>query len=158
MSADEQGQRGARGPPGKLVARTAELDVVVVLGRVDGLDGAANVEVLDGVVEVRDSGVRLVVGTEDLLGLVGLVGLVDRRDCVVMRSDATFGGESASWGRTGEDGERSLVTRVAEGDARALGKLERVDLLLRDVEGDGHGEEGAVGEAESLDDAADPAV
>lgn len=55
---------------------------------------------------------------------------------------------------TGQDGERRLVTGVPEGDAGALGELERVDLSLRDVERDRHREERAVLEAERLDTAA----
>lgn len=47
---------------------------------VDGLDRAADVKVLDRRVQVGDGGVGLVVGAKDLLGLVGLVRLVDRRD------------------------------------------------------------------------------
>lgn len=45
--------------------------------RVDSLNGTADVEVLDGRVEVGDGRVGLVVGTKDLLGFVRLVRLVD---------------------------------------------------------------------------------
>ncbi len=53
---------------------------------------------------------------------------------------------------TREDGEAGLVTRVAEGDADALFQAERINVLLGDVEGDGHGEEEARLEAESVPD------
>lgn len=55
--------------------------------------------------------------------------------------------------RTGEDGERRLVAGITESDAGALGELEGVDLLLRDVESDRHREKRTVGEAERLDTA-----
>lgn len=54
---------------------------------------------------------------------------------------------------TGEDGEGSLVAGVAKGDASAGGELEGVHLLLRDVEGDGHGEESTIGETKGRHDA-----
>jgi len=44
---------------------------------VDSLNGTSNVEFLDRVVEVVNSGVSQIVGTEDLLGFLVLVGLVD---------------------------------------------------------------------------------
>lgn len=55
---------------------------------------------------------------------------------------------------TSEDGKGVLVTGVAEGDASSGSNLEVVNLLLGDVEGDGHGEEGAIGETEGGEDAA----
>lgn len=136
--------------------RTTELDVVVVLRSVDSLDVTADVERLDGVVEVVNGGVSRVVGAEDLLGLVRLVGLVDGGDCMKRElSERQKGrGPSGRKRRTGEDGEGRLVAGVAEGDAGTVGELECVDLLLADIEGDGHGEKGAVSETEGLDNAA----
>ena len=57
---------------------TSELDVIVMFRLVDSLNGSSNVEFLDRVVEVVNSGVSQIVGTEDLLGFLVLVGLVDR--------------------------------------------------------------------------------
>jgi hypothetical protein len=51
-----------------------------VLGLVDSLNGSSNVELLDRVVEVVDGRVSQIVGTENLLRLLDLVGLVDGRD------------------------------------------------------------------------------
>lgn len=56
---------------------TSELDVIVMFRLVDSLNGTSNVEFLDRVVEVVNSGVSQIVGTEDLLGFLVLVGLVD---------------------------------------------------------------------------------
>ena len=61
---------------------TAKRNVVKVLGDGDGLDGSTDVELLRRVVQVVDGGVRAVVGSEDVDGLGGLVGLVDIRDWV----------------------------------------------------------------------------
>lgn len=55
--------------------------------------------------------------------------------------------------RTGDDGEGRLVARVAKGHANTSSELEGVNLLLGDIEGDGDGEEGTIGETEVLDDA-----
>lgn len=51
-----------------------------MLRRLDGLEGATDVELLGGVVKVSDGRVGEVVGAEDLLSLFGLVGLVDVGD------------------------------------------------------------------------------
>lgn len=42
---------------------------------------------------------------------------------------------------TGKDGKSGLITRVSEGDLGTWGKGEGVNVLLRHVEGDGHGKE-----------------
>jgi hypothetical protein len=57
---------------------TSELDVIVVLRLVDSLNGSTDVELLDRVVEVVNGRVSQIVGTEDLLGFLDLVRLVDR--------------------------------------------------------------------------------
>lgn len=60
---------------------------------------------------------------------------------------------------TGEDSEGGLVSGVSESDLDAGSKAEGVNVALRDVEGDGHGEEGALslavdlGESEGVTDA-----
>lgn len=45
---------------------------------------------------------------------------------------------------TGDDGKRGLVSGVSEGDLDAGGKAEGVNVVLRDIEGDRHGKEGAL--------------
>jgi hypothetical protein len=112
-------------------------DVVVVRGSLDGLDLTTDVELAGLVVEVRDSGVGNVVGAKDLLGLELLVGAVD----VI----------------NGEDGKSSVVTEVTESNADTGLEAKALNVLGRDVEGDGHGEESALGlaglllEAEGVD-------
>lgn len=54
----------------------------------------------------------------------------------------------------GEDGKVAVVSEVAEGDARTGLDGEGVDLLLGDIESDGHGKESAIGETVVLDDSA----
>ena len=60
---------------------TAEGDIVEVRRRLDSLDLAANIVVLDLVAEVRNSGVGRVVSTEYLDSLLDLVRAVDIIDC-----------------------------------------------------------------------------
>jgi hypothetical protein len=114
---------------------TAKGDVVVVGGSLNCLDLATNVELLDVVTEVGDSRVGGVIGTHDLFGFERLVKLVHVTD--------------------GQDGKGSLVTGVTEGDASTGSQTKVVDVFLGDVEGDGHGENEAIGEAEGVTDAAE---
>lgn len=102
---DHRGTKWGRG------TRTAELNVIVVLGSVDGLDVSADVEVLDRVVEVVDGRVRAVIGAKDLLGLVRLVRLVDRRNCA-----ASHWSVRAPVLLNANKGRSSLV-RMASGDS-----------------------------------------
>lgn len=60
--------------------RTSEGDIVKVLGGLDGLDVSTNVKLLHAVVEVGSGRVGNVICAKDLLGLEGLVGLVDVGD------------------------------------------------------------------------------
>lgn len=119
---------------------------------VNGLELAANVEVLSSVVQVLDGRVsNVTVLVEDKAGLLlparyqrtfpcargcrgSLVGLVDILD--------------------GHDGEVAVVTEVAEDNASTGLHTDLVNGLLRDIEGDGHGEDIAVGKTLSLNDAA----
>lgn len=55
---------------GIVVFLTSEVEEVVVLKTVDGLELATNVELLGGVEEVLDTGVSVIIAAEDLLGLV----------------------------------------------------------------------------------------
>ncbi|KAI3482287.1 hypothetical protein L1887_55048 [Cichorium endivia] len=110
----------------QLGGSVSELGVVVVGRLGDRLDLAADVELLDALVQVGDGGMREIVRAKDGLGLAHLVDGVDVGD--------------------GDGGDGVVVARVAQCDAGALGDAERLDLRLVDVEGDGHGEEVAVGE------------
>lgn len=125
-----------------------------MLQAVNSLELTTDVEVLGGREKVLDTGVGVVVAAEDQLGLLDpvdsplapapcsrsqshlLVGLVDILD--------------------GEDGEVSLVAEISEGEAGARLDAQLVDGLLVDVQVDGHAEEGAVGEAVGLNNAAGP--
>lgn len=57
------------------------------------------------------------------------------------------------FGLTGQDGESGLVTRITEGDPGPGSELQAVNVFLRDVQGDGHGEEVARFESEGVSDA-----
>lgn len=48
----------------------------------------------------------------------------------------------------GEDGQIAIVSEVAQGDARAGLELAVIDNSLGHIQGDGHGEEVAVGETD----------
>ena len=113
-----------------------QVDVVKVLRRLDSLYFTTDVVLLDVLALVGDGRVRRIVGAQDLLVLELEVGLVEVLDS--------------------QDGKASVVSRVAEGDSSALLETELLDLLLRDIESDGHGEEVAVLEAQGVPDAADP--
>ena len=113
-----------------------QVDVVEVLRRLDGLDFTTDVVLLDVLSLISNGRVRRIVGAQDLLVLELEVGLVEVLD--------------------GQDGEASVVSRVAEGDSGALLEAELLDLLLRDIESDGHGEEVAVLESQGVSNAADP--
>lgn len=128
--------------------RTSEGDIVVVLEPVDSIDLATNVELLCGLVEIFDSWV-LWVAAEDLLGLYcpGVV-LADAHDCqsagnlLVGLVDVV----------NGEDGQVAVVTEIAKGNSSTGLEAEIGDQFFGGVEGDGHGEEVAIGEAVVCDD------
>lgn len=52
----------------------------------------------------------------------------------------------------GEDGKVAVVARVAQGNARTSLQAEVVNLLLVDIEGDGHAKEEAASKPVVLDD------
>lgn len=111
----------------------SQVDVVKVLGRLDGLDLSADVEFLDELSLVRDGGVGRVICAQDLFVFKLEVGLEDVFD--------------------GQDGETSVVSGVSKSDTAALGQAELVDLFLRNVESDGHGEEVAILQSQGVSDA-----
>ena len=117
---------------GFLLLLTSKSDVVVVHQTVNGIDLATNVEVTGSSVQVLDGRVGLVVGTENLDGLLLLVGLVD----VV----------------NGDDGQVAVVSEVTEGDAGTSLCLDFVNGLLEDIEADRHGKEVAVDETVGVND------
>jgi hypothetical protein len=110
----------------------AESDVVVVHEALDHLNLTTNVDIAGGLVEVLDGRV-LWVAAEDELGLGLLVGPVDVVD--------------------GKDNDVAVVTGVAESDAVAGLEVQTLDLVLGEIEVDGHGEEVAIGETVVLADA-----
>ena len=120
-------------PPGDLVKVLSELgrgvsklDVVIVGRLGDGLDATTDVEVLDALVEVGDGRVGSIVRAKDSLGLTDLVNGVN----IV----------------NGENGDSVVVTRVTEDNPGALLEAKGLNLVLIDIEGNRHGEEGTVGE------------
>lgn len=52
----------------------------------------------------------------------------------------------------GQDGQVAVITKVTQGDAATGLQLEGIDFLLGDVEGNGHGEDIAIGKAAVLTD------
>lgn len=116
-----------------LFALTSIGDVVVVDGGLDSLNVASDVELLDVLVKVLDSRVSKIVVAKDLDSLLDLVGGVDVLN--------------------GQDGDGLVVARVAEGNSLVGLKGQSVNVLLRDIQVDGDGEESAVGEAQIVDNA-----
>lgn len=111
----------------QLRGSVAESDIVVVVELVDGLNLSSDVEFLNLVVEILDGRVLLITA-KDQLGFLGLVRAVD----IV----------------NGEDGQIAIVSEVSQGDAGAGLELAFIDNGLGHVQGDGHGEEVAVGETD----------
>ncbi|VUC36812.1 unnamed protein product [Clonostachys rosea] len=127
----------------------AQLQEIIVLQTLDSLELATNIEFLGDVEEVLDTGVSIIITAKNLDGLVGpsegardggarvmsslLVGSVDILD--------------------GEDGQVAVISQIAKGDLGARLDAEVVNLLLIHVQRDRHTEEGAIGKAESLDNA-----
>ncbi|RUS35261.1 hypothetical protein BC938DRAFT_473426 [Jimgerdemannia flammicorona] len=101
--------------------------------RIDSLDAAADVELLGLVVQIEDGRVGGVVCTENELGLLDLVRAVD-----VLNS---------------EDGERSVVAWVTQGDADPGAEAQLLDLLAAHVQVDGDRPDKPVGQVEMLDNA-----
>lgn len=52
----------------------------------------------------------------------------------------------------GQDGQVAVITEVTQGDAATGLQLQGIDFLLGDVEGNGHGEDIAIGKAAVLTD------
>lgn len=120
---------------------------------VDGIQLAANVEFIDGLVEVDDSGV-LWVAAKDLLGLLlpveVLVGCSCHDTAQQSRAHVLVGSVDVV---DCDDGQVAVVAEVAQGNPCARLDAKAVYRLLRHVERDGHGEEGAICEAAVGDDA-----
>jgi Fe2+ transport system protein FeoA len=112
---------------------TSEVEEVVVLKTVNGLELTTDIKLLGGVEEVLDTGVSVIIAAKDLLGLVDLVRSVNILN--------------------GQDGKVSVVTEIAEGDASAGLDTKLVDLGLANIEVDGHGEESAIGKTVVLNNA-----
>lgn len=116
-----------------LLTLTSVGDIVVVDRGLNSLDIASDVELLDILVKVLDSRVGKIVVTKDLNSLLDLVGGVDVLN--------------------GQNSDGLVVAGVAESDTLVGLKGQSVDVLLRNVQVDGDGEESAAGEAQIVDDA-----
>lgn len=108
-----------------LLTLTSVGDIVVVDGRLNSLDIASDVELLDVLVEVLDSRVSKIVVAKDLNSLLDLVRGVDVLN--------------------GQDGDGLVVAGVTESDTLVGLKGQIVDVLLRNVQVDGDREESAAG-------------
>jgi hypothetical protein len=106
-------------------------DIVVVDRGLNGLNVSSDVEFLDGLVEVLDSGVSNIVVTKDLNGLFDLVGSVD-----VLNS---------------QDGDGIVVTGIAKSNALVGLQRKAIDIFLRDIQVDWDRPEGSVGKTEIID-------
>jgi hypothetical protein len=111
----------------------SQIDVVKVLGRLNGLNFTTDVEFLDELSLVGDSRVGGVICAEDLFVFELEVGLEDVFD--------------------GQDGEASVVSGVSKSDTDALGQAKLVDLFLGDIESNGHGEEVAILQSQGVSNA-----
>lgn len=112
---------------------TAQGNIVKVGGQLDSLELATDVVVIDLAAQVRNSRVGWVVSAEHVDSLLDLVGLPDILD--------------------GDDGECGVITGVTEGDASTWHNVLALEVLLRDVERDRHGKDGAVGQAQGVNNA-----
>lgn len=128
-----------------------------MLETADGLDLSTDVELAGSLVQVGNSRVLLVTA-KDLLGLE----LPVKEDVIsgwsggiawrvgAQRKNSLVGPVDVV---DGQDGQVAVVTEIAQGDALAALEAELINGLLRQVEGDGHGEESAIGETVLLYDA-----
>jgi len=112
---------------------TSKSDVVKVSGELDRLHFSPDVEFFHSFVEVSDCRVGEIICSEDVNSFFDLVKGVD----VLNR----------------EDGKCLVVSGIEQSEAHAMLQPEGVDLSLRDVEGDGDGEQCAICESQVLDHA-----
>ena len=106
---------------------TSESDIVEVGRGLDGLDLATNVEFLYTFVEVSNGWVSGVVGSENFSSFLNEIGLVNIVNC--------------------DDRKWFIITRITENNSRSRFDRELVNIFLRDIQCNGHGEESAVGES-----------
>lgn len=123
-----------------------------MIWRVDRLDISTNIQLVGILVKVSDSWVSTVVCAEDSLCLLGLVEAVDVGDCEQLKFQPSRS-QLLNNRLTSQDSQRGLVTEVTEGDPAASLQAEFTDASLGDVEGDRHGEQGAIGETKSVSNA-----
>lgn len=112
---------------------TSKGDIVKVSGELDRLYFSADVEFFYSFVEVSDRRVGNIVCPEDLGCFSDLVKGVD----VLNR----------------EDSQCLVISGVEQCETHTGLQSERVDLLLRDIQGDGDGEECTICESQILDHA-----
>ena len=113
--------------------QTSKGNIVKVSGKLNSLHFSADIEFLYSLVEVSDRRVGNIVCPEDLGCFFDLVKGVD----VLNR----------------EDGQCLVISRVEQCETHTGLQSEGVDLFLRDIQGDGDGEERAVCESQVLDHA-----
>jgi hypothetical protein len=106
-------------------------NIVVMNWGLNGLKGSSNVKLLDGLVQVLDSRVSKIIVSKDQLGFLDLVGSVNVLN--------------------GESGDRGIITGITEGDTLTRLQGETINVLLRNIEVDRDGPEGAVGKTKVLD-------
>jgi hypothetical protein len=129
---------------------TSQSNVVVMFRRRNRFNATSDVEVFDSLVQVEDSRVGLVVCTKDLFGFLILVWLVNVADYTSIKSQQA---SKTRVPRTCEDGQSAFISEVSQCDPGAFLKLQAVNLLLRDVQGDGHREQSAILQAERVQNA-----
>lgn len=136
---------------------TSEIDKVVVLQAVHGLQLTTDVVLSSGMIEVLDSRVRLIIGTEDLLGLKNPFGEITcqsndpKRKPTAQCDSAIF----ILWRNSlvglvdvvdGQDRKVAVVPEVSQDDPLACFQAELIYVGLGHVKGDGHREENAIGQ------------
>ena len=107
--------------------RTTKGDIIEVSWRLDSLDLASDVVVVDLVAEVGNSRVRRVVCAEDLNGLLDHIRAIDVIDCapisIVLRL------RHCLMILTSDDSKGLVVTRIAKNNTGARGDGKAVDVL-----------------------------
>ena len=113
--------------------RTSESDIVKMVGELDCLHFPTDVELFYPLVEVSDRRVGGIIRSENVGSLFGLIEGVD-----VLNS---------------EDCQCLVVSGVEQSEAHVRFQPEGVNLRLRDVQGDGDGEQCAICESQVRDHA-----
>ena len=104
--------------------------------QLDSLDTTSDVEFFGGLVEVLDGRVGKVIGTVHLFRFNVLVRTVNVGDWACQH-------RTSQWTSTltGEDGKGRLVSWISKCHPDSLCQAQDLDVLLGDIERNGHGEE-----------------